>query len=149
MQPSNRGPLHKEEGRGRYEGKMKAVVHAYAEVMKLIRHLRPRMCSYYFQFAWENFITYSQEQVLSVIRSLLLCAPSSVAKFPRTTVRASAWREPQQIVRTFWFATISYQLSTRASLLQPFLLPSSKLSPSQSLVYLHQFFLSSQFKSKC
>ncbi len=33
MQASNRGPLRKEEGRGRYEGEMKVVVHAYAEVM--------------------------------------------------------------------------------------------------------------------
>jgi hypothetical protein len=74
MQPSNRGPLRKEEGRGRYEGEMKAVVHAYAEVMKLIRHLPPRTRSYYSQFARENFVTYSQEQDPSVIRSLLLRA---------------------------------------------------------------------------
>ncbi|CAM6034154.1 unnamed protein product [Sphagnum compactum] len=53
---------------------MKAVVHAYAEVMKLIRHLPPRTRSYYSQFARENFVTYSQEQDPSVIRSLLLRA---------------------------------------------------------------------------
>jgi hypothetical protein len=53
---------------------MKAVVHAYAEVMKLIRHLPPRTRSYYSQFARENFFTYSQEQDPSVIRSLLLRA---------------------------------------------------------------------------
>jgi hypothetical protein len=57
---------------------MKAMVHAYAEVMKLIRHLPPRTRSYYSQFARENFVTYSQEQDPSVIRSLLLRAPSSV-----------------------------------------------------------------------
>jgi len=82
MQPSNRGPLHKEEGWGRYEGEMKAVVHAYVEVMKLIRHLPPRTRSYYFQFARENFVTYNQEQNSSVICLLLLRAPSSIAKFP-------------------------------------------------------------------
>ncbi|CAK9263091.1 unnamed protein product [Sphagnum jensenii] len=61
---------------------MKAVVHAYVEVMKLIRHLPPRTRSYYFQFARENFVTYNQEQNSSVIRLLLLRAPSSIAKFP-------------------------------------------------------------------
>jgi hypothetical protein len=58
---------------------MKAVVHAYAKVMKLIKHLPPRTHSYYSQFARENFVTYSQEQDLSDICSLLLRARSVFA----------------------------------------------------------------------
>jgi hypothetical protein len=50
------------------QGRHEAVVHAYAEAMKL-RHLPPRTRSYYSQFARENLVTCAASGVLKSVTS--------------------------------------------------------------------------------
>lgn len=106
---------------------MKAVVHAYAEVMKLIRHLPPRTRSYYSQFARENFVTYSQEKDPSVIRSLLLRAHHHSCWVLRKVIRLGPIKHTNLTPSRFFSLFLAFSASCLSLIffVSAFLFPSS------------------------